>query len=144
MINYLINRQLKKLQNVRISEIFEDGDMEAFEAFIKADPNNELLILNNRDHDLRTPLHMVCKKGYKDFFLKLLPLYIKHKLDLDSFDENGDTPLVLACSHCYEENFNFNATLEEDPEQNAKIELILRNRFENQKNNQNCMMESSE
>ena len=129
MLDIIVNKQLRKLMAVRISEIFEDGDIAAFDELIAQKDVTELEILNSSDHDLRTPLHMVCKKGYLDFFDKLLPLYIKHKINLDSIDENGDTPLLLASSHCYEDSFDFTAPIEENPEQAKKIEEIQERRF---------------
>ena len=64
---------------------------------------------------------MVCKKGYKSFSDFLIPFYLKHNISIDSYDNKMDTPLLLACSHGYDEIINFN-----DPslDQKQKDQLI--------------------
>ena len=103
----------KKLQNVKVTEAFEDGDMDYFNAMLASIDIDLKAMCLMRDHDKRTPLHLVCMKGHLEMFERLLPIYVEHKVDLDVLDENGDTPLLLSCSHgytnevCDEVNVNF-------------------------------------
>lgn len=96
---HLCSAPNKKLQAVKITEIFEDGSAADFNELLISQEIDIRSLCLLRDHDKRTPLHLVCMKGHIEVFEKLLPLYIEHKLDLDLLDENGDTPLLLACSH---------------------------------------------
>lgn len=94
-----LKNQKAKLKLVGITEMFEDGNVDDFQELLNEGSVDQVSICTMRDHDKRTALHLVCMKGHREFFDLLLPLYLKQNIDLDTFDENGDTPLLLACSH---------------------------------------------
>ena len=97
-----------QIENVKIFEIFEDGDESAMEEIFQKYKNKLKRVLKLKNYDKRTPLHMVCKKGYSKMAIKLISYYKKEKINLDQLDENGDTPLLLACSHGYDDELDLN------------------------------------
>ena len=117
-----------KIQNVKIFEIFEDGDEEAMDKILAERKNDLKSVLNLKNYDKRTPLHMVCKKGYSKMVLKLIPYYIKENISLDQLDENGDTPLLLACSHGFDEELDLNDFLIKN-EEDEQTNIFLENKF---------------
>lgn len=93
----------KKEQYVRICEAFEDADMEHCEFILQSEGIANDVILTIRDHEQRTPLHLVCFKGHEDIFYNLLEEHKQYDVSLDLKDKREDTPLNLVCSHCYDE-----------------------------------------
>ena len=82
-------------------------------------------ILTKTNYDKRTPLHLICKKGYFKMLMKIINYYSIYGIDLDPLDENGDTPLLLACSHGFDEELDLNDLEPTDETYLDMIEIFL-------------------
>lgn len=114
------NNQSKQdiaIRNTRITEAFEDNDLDFFNNLIDTPsiPMSQLLSMKN--HDQRTPLHLVCKKGHLDLYYKLVKQHEIHKIGYDAEDERGDTPLSLICSHGFDTPLDLENSQEEAQQQ---------------------------
>lgn len=119
------------MRNLKILETFEDGNQILFNILLnkriaeelETDPDydpetlpedEKLRIVNQhkerverkiyrlKDQKGRTPLHLVCYKGYAEFARILIARHSALELDMHTLDYQDNTPLLLACSHGYD------------------------------------------
>lgn len=110
------------LQIVKFFETFEDGDIDEYRALLASDffRGRERELLSMRDINGRTPLHMVCMKGYAAFARFLVEKHVSYGLSLHPLDKRRDTPLLLVSSHGLDQ---------QDLSDEAENARFLENRF---------------
>lgn len=92
-------KENKNQDYVKYMEIFHDGDIDQLEALIIEKGEEIAEILDFKNRNLSTPLHIVCKSGHLNMAKILIPLYRQYKIDIDQLNRRRDTPLSLVCSH---------------------------------------------
>lgn len=118
----LFGVSMKSLQEIKFFETFEDGDLEEYRSLLSQEffSGREEDLLQLTDNNGRSPLHMVCMKGYAKFAEYLIRKYVEYGFSLNPLDKRKDSPLLLVSSHGHDN---------EELETEEAYDRFLENRF---------------
>jgi len=89
---------------VLLYECCADNETDDFEDWWKLNENEKLrkAVLNMRNREGQTLLHVACNFGQYEIVCHLIKLYLKYDIKIDKlFDKYHDTPFTLACQRGY-------------------------------------------